>query len=181
MDWMFGRWQWPLRSTTAALPASSCSFCNWAWRFCFARSMEAMVVVAPFDDASERALLRAWVVAGCLRRLLDEASTAGLWLPRPIGASQATRRRRAPVAACHGVTAGAAGFWTNGSSRVSRRRATRRRGDVAVVRSVRDGCARGAAHSGPLMERKLRGAPRGAICYLRPRRTELRTDWRCSH
>ena len=46
---------------------------------------------------------------------------------------------------------------TNGSSRVSRRRATRRRGEVGVVRRVRDGWARGAARSGPLAaDSKLR-------------------------
>ena len=47
-------------------------------------------------------------------------------------------------------------FANNGSSRVSRRRATRHSVKMGVVRSVRDGWARGAARSGPLMERKLR-------------------------
>ena len=84
---MVGRWQWPLRSTTAALLVSFSCACCCAWRFCFARSMEAMVV------------------AGCL--LLDEASPAGAAAaPGRSAASQTTRRRpRAPVAACHGVTA----------------------------------------------------------------------------
>ena len=74
------------------------------------------------------------------RRGVDGGAVAA---PGRSAASQATRRRpRAPVAACHGVTAGAAGFWTNGSSRVSRRRATRRRGDVACGASARQLAAR---------------------------------------
>ena len=158
---MVGRWQWPLRSTTAALFISPCSACCWAWRFCFARSMEAMVVVAPLTTRRERALrcaLGRWLAA--CRRLLDEASPAGAAAaPGRSAASQTTRRRpRAPVAAWHGVTAALPAFAQTGWLGFSRRRATRHSVKTGVVRSARDGWARGAAQLGPLEQASLREA-----------------------
>ena len=134
---MVGRWQWPLRSTTAAFLLSSCSACCCAWRFCFARSIEAMV-------------------AGCGVPSAGVAGGRG-GCPCRSAASKATRRRpRAPVAACHGVTAGAAGFCANGLARVfsAPRDASLCQDGSRARRPGRVG--RGAARSGPLMERKLR-------------------------
>ena len=107
----------------------------------------------------ERALRCAlgWWQAVC-RRLLDEASTAGaVAAPCRSAATQTMRRwcarARSRLARRCG---GRCRLLTNGSSRVSRRRATRHSVKMGAVRSVRDGWARGAARSGPLMERKLR-------------------------
>ena len=72
------------------------------------------------------------------------------------------------VAGVRAVAASAAVFAQTGWLGFSRRRATRHSVKMGVVRRARDGWARGAAPSGPLMERKF-GAPRGASSYLRPR------------
>ena len=97
------------------------------------------------------------VVAGCLFAARRGVAGGRGGCPRPLGgfagdeASTACVRRR--LARRYGVRCR---LLANGSSRVSRRRATRHSVKMGAVRSVRDGWARGAARSGPLMERKLR-------------------------
>ena len=117
-----------------------------------------------FDDASGAcAALRAWVVAGCL----------------PSAARRGVDGVRAPVPLDKALPC-AAKFATTG-----------RRGFLGVARRVAavtwQSC--GASGTGALRRgtfgsvlcKASFGAPRGASSYLRARRTELRTDWRCSH
>jgi len=142
-----------------------------------------MVVVAPLTTRRERALrcaLGRWQ-AVC-RRLLDEASTAGA-VAAP--ADRRLRRQcvdgvRAPVAAWHGVAAALPAFDKRVVAGFSASRdASPRWGGSRAARPGRVGARRGAF--GSVYAKQASGAPRGAICYPRPRRTEPRTDWRRSH
>ena len=120
-----------------------------------------------FDDASGRALrcaLGRW--RAVCRRLLDEASTAGAAAP---GRSGFADKALTACARLTGVT-GRCRLLTNGSSRVSRRRA---RHSARWESCGAPGTDAPAARSGPLMERKLRGSASAALSRAR---TEPRTD-----